>query len=300
VLCAPGLSRRCQRSRAGPRSATATRASTRHCPKARSTRPGTRTPRQVAAHRLAGRLRRRRLHLGALRRRDLTRAWLLPLGLQVLRRPADRRRVELPVSLPVELRTELVDRTAGRRAHTAERRRHRRHHRPAITDDGNPPSRRSGPDVRPDAGYDPAGISHGLTDVRAQVLVRLRSDRVFFTYPVASPTLSPTRVPPARRDGHGATASASSSPTTGPPPYPTPTWPSKTPATARSASVPGTTCTRACTAGGAGPGRACHLSCAGASSGSTSSGSRSRARALTTSWCGSGTGGLASPTSNCA
>jgi hypothetical protein len=34
-----------------------------------------------------------------------------------------------------------------------------------------------------DAGYDPAGLTHGLTHVRAQVLVRVRGDRVFFTDP---------------------------------------------------------------------------------------------------------------------
>jgi hypothetical protein len=34
-----------------------------------------------------------------------------------------------------------------------------------------------------DAGYDPAGLTHGLADVRAQVLVRLRGDRVFFPEP---------------------------------------------------------------------------------------------------------------------
>jgi len=34
-----------------------------------------------------------------------------------------------------------------------------------------------------DAGYDPIGISHGLSRVRAQVLVRIRSDRVFYADP---------------------------------------------------------------------------------------------------------------------
>ena len=38
-----------------------------------------------------------------------------------------------------------------------------------------------------DAGYDPAGLTYGLADVRAQVLVRLRSDRVFYTDPPVSP-----------------------------------------------------------------------------------------------------------------
>ncbi len=38
-----------------------------------------------------------------------------------------------------------------------------------------------------DAGYDPIAISEGLSDERAQVLVRLRSDRVFYTDPPARP-----------------------------------------------------------------------------------------------------------------
>ena len=38
-----------------------------------------------------------------------------------------------------------------------------------------------------DAGYDPIAISEGLNDERAQVLVRLRSDRVFYTDPPARP-----------------------------------------------------------------------------------------------------------------
>jgi DDE superfamily endonuclease len=38
-----------------------------------------------------------------------------------------------------------------------------------------------------DAGYDPAGLSHGLADVRAQILVRIRSDRAFFTDPPERP-----------------------------------------------------------------------------------------------------------------
>jgi hypothetical protein len=38
-----------------------------------------------------------------------------------------------------------------------------------------------------DAGYDPIGIAHGLTGVRAQVLVRTRSDRVFHADPRPGP-----------------------------------------------------------------------------------------------------------------
>jgi DDE superfamily endonuclease len=39
-----------------------------------------------------------------------------------------------------------------------------------------------------DAGYDPAALTHGLGDTRAQVLVRIRSDRVFYTDPPMRPT----------------------------------------------------------------------------------------------------------------
>lgn len=34
-----------------------------------------------------------------------------------------------------------------------------------------------------DAGYDAAGLTHELTDVRAQIVVRIREDRVFYTDP---------------------------------------------------------------------------------------------------------------------
>lgn len=38
-----------------------------------------------------------------------------------------------------------------------------------------------------DAGYDPIGLTHGLADTRAQVLCRIRDDRVFYTDPPARP-----------------------------------------------------------------------------------------------------------------
>jgi hypothetical protein len=38
-----------------------------------------------------------------------------------------------------------------------------------------------------DAGYDPIAIGHGLADSRAQVLVRIRNDRVFYTDPPSRP-----------------------------------------------------------------------------------------------------------------
>jgi hypothetical protein len=50
-----------------------------------------------------------------------------------------------------------------------------------------------------DAGYDPCGLSLGLADTRAAILVRLRSGRCFYADP-------PPRVGTARAAGHGATA----------------------------------------------------------------------------------------------
>lgn len=38
-----------------------------------------------------------------------------------------------------------------------------------------------------DAGYDPIAISHGLAETRAQLLVRIRNDRVFYTDPPSRP-----------------------------------------------------------------------------------------------------------------
>jgi DDE superfamily endonuclease len=38
-----------------------------------------------------------------------------------------------------------------------------------------------------DAGYDPIAIGHGLADVRAQILVRIRDDRVFYADPPTRP-----------------------------------------------------------------------------------------------------------------
>jgi hypothetical protein len=48
------------------------------------------------------------------------------------------------------------------------------------------PSDRDVPMFVFDAGYDPIAISHGLVDTRAQVLVRIRGDRIF--YPDPAPT----------------------------------------------------------------------------------------------------------------
>ena len=52
-----------------------------------------------------------------------------------------------------------------------------------------------------DAGYDPAGLTYGLANVRAQVLVRVRGDRVFFTDPPGRPG-HPSAGGRPRRHGH--------------------------------------------------------------------------------------------------
>jgi DDE superfamily endonuclease len=141
-----------------------------------------------------------------------------------------------------------------------------------------------------DAGYDPAGLSYGLADVRAQILVRIRSDRVFFTDP-------PERSPHPERAGRpAATAGVSNYPTTKPPPNRTPRLAWKTPATARCASAPGTTCTPACTAGAAGPAPPSRPSCPAASSESTSSDYPNPAAGPTTKRCGCGGPGRDIPT----
>ena len=93
-----------------------------------------------------------------------------------------------------------------------------------------------------DAGYDPIALGAGLADTRAAILVRIRSDRVFY-----------------------------------PDPVPTPCSPRTTRATATCAWKPGTACTRSSRTAGAGsiPTR---RSCAGRSSGWSSSSSRDRPR----------------------
>ena len=61
-----------------------------------------------------------------------------------------------------------------------------------------------------DAGYDPIALSVDLADVRAEVLVRIRSDRIFWTDPAARP--AGTRGRPRRHGERFACADASSWP----------------------------------------------------------------------------------------
>src|SRR5674476_1216548 len=73
---------------------------------------------------MAAGVRRERLDLGPLRRRDLSRAGVLLLGVQALGRAADRGRLVLPVDHPAGLGLRLLDRAGRRRAYPA----HLRHH----------------------------------------------------------------------------------------------------------------------------------------------------------------------------
>ena len=115
--------------------------------------------------RLAAGVRRRRLDVGSLRRRVQPRAGLLLLGVEALRRSADRRRLVLPVDLPARLGARL----AGPRRWTCGGSR-----RPPTRPP--PPSTRSAassscsatigevPLFVFDAGYDPIAIGHELAD----------------------------------------------------------------------------------------------------------------------------------------
>ena len=76
--------------------------------------------RRAPPRRLAAGVRRRRLDVGSLRRRVQPRAGLLLLGVEALRRPADRRRLVLPVDQPARLGARLLDGAAGRAAHPAQ------------------------------------------------------------------------------------------------------------------------------------------------------------------------------------
>ena len=141
-----------------------------------------------------------------------------------------------------------------------------------------------------DAGYDPIALTHGLGAVRAQLLVRIRSDRVFYAQPT-------TPAPPAPAD-HGATAAASDCPTPAASLDPTPSFALKTPATAPCASGPGGTCTPSWPGADAGPTKTGHPSSPAPSSESTSSIFRNPLGPSKP--CGCGGRGPANRTSTCA
>jgi hypothetical protein len=207
-------------------------------------------------------------HLAALRRRELTRARLLLPSLPPLGRPADHRRLGLPVDRPAQLRARLLDRP-GRRGAAAALGRHR------------PPSRRAGPrapgaaacrragaGVVFDGGDDSAQLSLDLAEVPVAVLVRLRSDRCF----------EPTRHHghPAARAGRVATGPSSTAPTRPPGRSRPPPWAVRTTSTAPSPSrrgrdcIPNSSATLATAPVGHG------RSCAGPSCASRSNASRPR------------------------
>ena len=86
-------------------------------------RRGLRFGRLLVEHRphgLAVGVRRRRLDVGSLRRRVQPGTRVLLLGVEALRRPADRRRLVLPVDLPAQLGARQLDGAARRAPHPAD------------------------------------------------------------------------------------------------------------------------------------------------------------------------------------
>ena len=114
VLCARSGHFGCPRSRWSRSSAAATAASTRPSPRGDRRGPPPLAARGASPGQLADGLRRRRLDLRPLRRRVQSRTGLLLLGLQALGRPADRRRLALPVDLPALVGARQLDRAARR------------------------------------------------------------------------------------------------------------------------------------------------------------------------------------------
>ena len=98
-----------------------------------------------------------------------------------------------------------------------------------------------------DAGYDAIALTDTLSDVAADIVVRIRDDRVITSTP------TPRHRRPARSGGPDATATGSGSPIPTPGPPPTSSRPLPTSATAPSRSRPGTGCTHDSAAGDTGP-----------------------------------------------
>jgi hypothetical protein len=128
---------------------------------------------------------------------------LLP-PVTALGRSADRGRLVLPVDRPAWLGRGLVDRPPGRCPYPPQADAtdatfdQIRDLVTLLGDDGPVPL------FAFDAGYDPIALSAGLAGTRAGVLVRIRSDRVFYT--------DPTRHRPARWADRGVTATGSPAP----------------------------------------------------------------------------------------
>src|ERR1035437_3876113 len=131
---------------------------------------------------MAAGVRRGRLDLGPLRRRDFSRARVLLLCVQALGREADRGRLVLLLDHWPGLGPRFVDRTDGR---------------PPDPPPGRMPVDVTATQVRDlvgrlgdtespplfyfDAGYDAIALTDTLSDVAADIVVRIRDDRVFYT-----------------------------------------------------------------------------------------------------------------------
>lgn len=144
-----------------------------------------------------------------------------------------------------------------------------------------------------DAGYDPIGLSAGLAADRAQVLVRIRNDRVFHSDP---PERVDTTVGRPRRHGDRF---ACNDPDTWPPPDDELRTDDPRYGSVRVAATPGMTCTPSSVAVAAGPTTTARRSSAAPSSASPSNACPGPP-AATSRPCGCGGPDPASPTSTCA
>ena len=165
-------------------------------------------------------------HLAALRRRVLARARLLLPSLAPFGRPADHRRLGLPVDRPAQLRPRLLDRP-GRRGPAA----------PLDDTDQTKPLARS---ARCSHGCPPAG--RAAVRVRRRLRLRPAHPRPGRTLPprcwcgcaptaASTPTRHQRRAHP-RAAGRAATAPSSTSPTRPPGRPRPPPWPARTTSTA--------------------------------------------------------------------
>jgi hypothetical protein len=143
------------------------------------------------ARRPAG-VRGRHDHLAALRRRVLARARLLLPPLAPFGRPADHRRLGLPVDHPGQLRPRLLDRPSrsGPAAPLDDTDQQAARQIRALL--ARLPAGQAVPLFVFDGGYDSAQLTLDLAEQRAMVLVRLRADRCFYADP-----------PPAARSPKG-------------------------------------------------------------------------------------------------
>src|ERR1035437_9091714 len=130
---------------------------------------------------MAARVRRGRVDLGPLRRRDFSRARVLLLCVQALGREADRGRLVLLLDHCSGLGPRFVDRTDGRPPDPPQGGCRRRHRHPGLRPRRQARRHRAPPLFCFDAGYDAIALTDTLSDVAADIVVRIRDDRVFYT-----------------------------------------------------------------------------------------------------------------------